>query len=98
MVILTGSISIAQYVHIKPAIQVVYKGSSATLTCLSQTVPQWRRDGNHKFDYVLVKEHDGTEETIAINNLQSGDSGSYHCYGKIKRNKVRADSEIFVGG
>ncbi len=72
-------------------------GSHATMTCYSATKPTWRKFDGEKFNYLIVKEHDGFSETIMLDNLSIDNNGFYRCKGR-KRKKFMARSNLFVGG
>lgn len=80
-----------------PGIQVAYVGSTANLKCTSKSVPQWRKSDTQHFEYTVIKEHDGIEETIQLNDLKTTDSGIYNCFGKAEQS-FKANTELYVGG
>jgi len=73
-----------------------YAGDALKITCESNGIPIWNKEGKTNFHYKLINYYNGGEEVIELANLQSSHTGRYGCMDT--ETGLEEELHLYVGG
>ena len=84
---------LGQKLHVKPAHQVVYKGSNTIVHCEGGEVVYW------KFNTIIkLKPSVMDKQIIVISNATDEDTGKYTCFARVEGELKEVTAEIIIAG